>query len=273
MFAKGSRYRNLPESTTLGPKGEWARAKDLRFIPPLSELLPQPARRVLHAVLQGDRLDLLAFKYYGDTTRWWQISDVNPQYPFPPDLLDQRPFVEEVFALEHAGFANRYAQLETALAGVATVRPMFELSFEDDPGDASKLRRAGQSFVEAAVVLRYPTLPATRQAALNQIQARGFRLLRTFAWVEGPNTTEVFAFEDPGAKGDWQSLTRQLGEAPGVARLDPDITDGTLAVVYNASALRRESLVGAMGAAGFSVSSTPVERVGDKIVIPPPQIV
>jgi len=266
MFSKGSRYRNLPESTARNAKGDWVRAKDLRVIPRMETLLASPARRVFHSVVDSDRLDLLAFKYYNDTTRWWQISDVNPQFPFPADLLDERPFVEEVFALDHESFSGRYVQLTAALAGEGSVLPLVESSFD---GDST----AEQNFVEASVLMTYATSPATRQAILNEIQNRGFHLLHTFAWSQGATTTEAFTFEDRGAKNDWQSLTSRLVEMPGVARLEPDITDATLLIVYNESALKRESLLSLMKNEGFDATSTRLTRVGDKIAIPPSQIV
>ena len=64
-----------------------------------------------HTVNGGDRLDLLAYKYYGDTTKWWQICDANPDWHFPLDLLDLTPLVEQVLLLTHADFAVRYDQL------------------------------------------------------------------------------------------------------------------------------------------------------------------
>lgn len=32
-----------------------------------------------HKVQEGDRIDLLAAKYYGDVTLWWMICDANPE--------------------------------------------------------------------------------------------------------------------------------------------------------------------------------------------------
>lgn len=32
-----------------------------------------------YQVLEGDRIDNLAFKFYGDPLRWWVIADANPQ--------------------------------------------------------------------------------------------------------------------------------------------------------------------------------------------------
>lgn len=41
---------------------------------------------ILHKVKEFDRLDLLAFKYYGDSKWWWVIADVNDNVFDPFDL-------------------------------------------------------------------------------------------------------------------------------------------------------------------------------------------
>ena len=45
-----------------------------------------PEKALIHIVKEGDRLDLLAYTYYGDPTKFWLICDAN-QAMFPPDLL------------------------------------------------------------------------------------------------------------------------------------------------------------------------------------------
>jgi nucleoid-associated protein YgaU len=45
---------------------------------------PQPDDR-FHLVVDGDRVDLLAYQYLGDPTHWWVICDVN-DLAFPLDL-------------------------------------------------------------------------------------------------------------------------------------------------------------------------------------------
>lgn len=32
-----------------------------------------------YQVIDGDRIDNLAFRFYGDPLRWWVIADANPQ--------------------------------------------------------------------------------------------------------------------------------------------------------------------------------------------------
>src|ERR1700752_882386 len=115
MFIKGSRYRNLSESSPVDAAGERLVGKDLREIPPP---LIGPFR---HTVLEGDRLDLLSFKYYRDPTKWWQIADANPQEPFPLDLLDRNPLVTERFVLGNPTFETRLRALVLDLTTLGQV--------------------------------------------------------------------------------------------------------------------------------------------------------
>lgn len=41
---------------------------------------------VLHVAKAGDRFDLLADLYYGESTLWWLIAEANPTITFPLDL-------------------------------------------------------------------------------------------------------------------------------------------------------------------------------------------
>ena len=45
----------------------------------------EPALR--HRVVAGDRLDLLAARYFGDPLQYWRIADANPA-PSPDELLE-----------------------------------------------------------------------------------------------------------------------------------------------------------------------------------------
>lgn len=48
---------------------------------------PPPARKFLHYTVQmGDRVDILASRYFGDPTLWWIIADANPEILFPTAL-------------------------------------------------------------------------------------------------------------------------------------------------------------------------------------------
>jgi len=80
MFQKGSRYKELPEISVTDAGGRTAGSKALRWI-------PDTPGTFLHRVSQADRLDLLAYKYYGDPKKWWLICDANPDFALPTDLL------------------------------------------------------------------------------------------------------------------------------------------------------------------------------------------
>jgi nucleoid-associated protein YgaU len=40
----------------------------------------------MYTWVAGDRLDVLAYKYYGDAQKWWVILDANPRYMTPWDI-------------------------------------------------------------------------------------------------------------------------------------------------------------------------------------------
>lgn len=42
----------------------------------------------LYTIKAGDRLDLIAFREYGDASKWWMISDMNPEILWPHDIVD-----------------------------------------------------------------------------------------------------------------------------------------------------------------------------------------
>src|SRR5262249_142831 len=151
---------------------------------------------------ESDRLDLLAFKYYGDPTRWWQISDANPKWAFPPDLLDRRPVVEELLELSPVGFAKRVNDLRIALSAFGEARREETSSF-----DETVVRNPG--FLEATLTMIYAPSPATRRQIIDEINDTDagvypLRLLRTFAWDHAGQTAEAFTFEAQSAKSEWR---------------------------------------------------------------------
>jgi nucleoid-associated protein YgaU len=72
-----SRYYGL-DTVTVGDTPSLA----LRPNPPI-QAYPDG---LLHVVVGGETLDLLAFKYYGREDLWWRIADANPGR-FPMDWL------------------------------------------------------------------------------------------------------------------------------------------------------------------------------------------
>jgi hypothetical protein len=81
MFFKGSRYEKVPETQFTEPGGRIIRYKRIRFIPFTPASLG-------HTVLQGQRLDHIAFTYYRDPERFWRICDANLAM-WPDDLVGQ----------------------------------------------------------------------------------------------------------------------------------------------------------------------------------------
>lgn len=79
MFAKGSRYETVATDIFRDSSGREIPYKLVRRIP------DAPIQGV-HTVVQGDRLDVLAYRYYRDPEQFWRICDVNGAMR-PDDLL------------------------------------------------------------------------------------------------------------------------------------------------------------------------------------------
>ena len=79
MFFKGSRYEKVNEAEITDTAGRVIKYKRTRFIP------DTPAIRQ-HTVLQGERLDIIAFKYFQDSELFWRICDANKAI-LPDELI------------------------------------------------------------------------------------------------------------------------------------------------------------------------------------------
>lgn len=66
-----SRYAAQPEVTVVAADGS---ARVLGA----PRVVPVPPVRGVYVVRAGDRLDLLAYRAAGDSTRWWLLADANP---------------------------------------------------------------------------------------------------------------------------------------------------------------------------------------------------
>jgi nucleoid-associated protein YgaU len=82
-----SRFANLPVLRVLAPDGSFRQVIALRIgQPPVTDNVQQ------YRVVQGDGVDLLARRFYGDEGLWWRILDANPVvYPLdiqPNDILN-----------------------------------------------------------------------------------------------------------------------------------------------------------------------------------------
>jgi hypothetical protein len=79
MFDRGSRYEQVPQAVYTRPDGREIQYVLLRMAPPAAQAA------ATHVVTEGDRLDLLANRYYGDPLQFWRICDANGAL-LPEDL-------------------------------------------------------------------------------------------------------------------------------------------------------------------------------------------
>ena len=92
MFAKSSRYFKLNDVINVDAAGREVLSKSLR-------LTPQLAAEVFHVVDEFDRIDLIAYKYFRKSKKWWRICDANVDYFSPRQLLGTEPTVVTRFPL------------------------------------------------------------------------------------------------------------------------------------------------------------------------------
>jgi cupin superfamily acireductone dioxygenase involved in methionine salvage len=79
MIFKGSRYQNVA-SYQVNLNGRTVSALKIRF------LSPAPAG-FYHTFTAGERLDILAYRFYRNPEKWWLIADANTEMD-PEDLLE-----------------------------------------------------------------------------------------------------------------------------------------------------------------------------------------
>jgi hypothetical protein len=81
MFESTSRYAQIENSTLTKENGQVISYKKRRLLPDGEKMaLIQEV-----TVAAGDRLDLLADKFFGDSEQFWRICDANNAM-YPPDL-------------------------------------------------------------------------------------------------------------------------------------------------------------------------------------------
>lgn len=80
MFFKGSRYLGVKDYTVVNEEGREVSLKRTRKTVTVEA-------DFIYQVKQGDRLDLLAYKFYRTPRKWWLICDANPHLMYPDDLL------------------------------------------------------------------------------------------------------------------------------------------------------------------------------------------
>ncbi len=120
MFSKISRYKKLTDVIAPDCGGRSLESKSIR-------LLPEVSGTFLHTVEEVDRLDHIAYKYYKQPRKWWQICDANPQFMSPRALLGKEPIVTTRFPVTYGDGALQppwYELLET-LSQIPGVRDAF----------------------------------------------------------------------------------------------------------------------------------------------------
>jgi nucleoid-associated protein YgaU len=80
MIFKGSRYQGIDTYQVTDQFGRPVSALKIRYIPSTPAAYP-------HVVMGDQRLDLIAFKYYGNPEKFWLIADANTGEMDPEDLL------------------------------------------------------------------------------------------------------------------------------------------------------------------------------------------
>jgi nucleoid-associated protein YgaU len=82
VVLKGSRYESLARTPVIVTDAEGRLHAALR-----TRFIAGTLASYCHTVSANERLDLLAFHFYGDPTRFWLIADANP-FMDPEDLLE-----------------------------------------------------------------------------------------------------------------------------------------------------------------------------------------
>ena len=71
MFSPGSRYERVPVAVHVDRSGKERPYVLLRTFPPAAPTQQQ------HEVAEHERLDLIAFAFFGDAEQFWRICDAN----------------------------------------------------------------------------------------------------------------------------------------------------------------------------------------------------
>lgn len=82
-YPRTSRYYTSTTLVYTTPDGQ-----DIPYLD--RRILPQPSSFTMinqYQIRQGDRLDVLAYRQFGDAGQWWQLADANPVID-PSDLTD-----------------------------------------------------------------------------------------------------------------------------------------------------------------------------------------
>lgn len=171
MFSRISRYRALPDIVTTDAEGRMLVSKTLRP-------LPEAPGTFRHTVENVDRLDHLAYKYYRQPTKWWRLSDANPEFLSPQALLGKDPIVTARFPLDFEGAQPPWADLVRHLTqhvGVEQVKVVEEIDYplEERMIGRRRVTLHVERF-ERAILVTYNRLKASDEDLAGIITASGF---------------------------------------------------------------------------------------------------
>ncbi|HEU0128641.1 MAG TPA: hypothetical protein VFQ48_08570 [Pseudonocardiaceae bacterium] len=171
MFSKLSRYRRVPDVAVPDAQGRVLAAKDIRP-------LPEVTGTFTHIVDAGDRLDQLAFTYYGQPLQYWHICDANPQFLSPLALLDKEPVVTTRFPLTAPAGSPPWAALLEALSAAVGVQ---DVTVVEDVALVSQQQAVGGQQVTVtverftrAVLVTYNRINIDAPAVAEVITKAGF---------------------------------------------------------------------------------------------------
>jgi hypothetical protein len=171
MFSSFSRYRKLPDVVTTDAKGRTLASKALRLVPAVSGTFQ-------HTVEDGDRLDHVAYKYYRQPTKWWRISDANPEFLSPQALLGKEPIVTDRFPVTFNGPQPPWTALIRSLnerVGIEVVTVVETVQLAPEPRTVKNQTVTVQAErFERAVVVTYNQLNITTSTISSLITSAGF---------------------------------------------------------------------------------------------------
>ncbi|MFJ4245045.1 tail protein X [Streptomyces iakyrus] len=118
MFSKQSRYHAVPDVAGSRRDRRSVVGKDLR-------VLPNITGSFTHTIGDGDRLDQLAFQYYGQPLHYWRICDANPDFLSPLALIGQEPLVAAHYTVAVPEDGPSWGQVLATLSAMVGVQDVI----------------------------------------------------------------------------------------------------------------------------------------------------
>ena len=172
MFSKNSRYSIVPDTVASDLQGRMLAAKELRS-------LPHVTGNFHHIIKDGDRLDQLSYKYYGQPLQWWNICDANPQFLSPLEMLGQEVIAKALFPITVTGGGNppwdALLRELRGLLGVEDVQVVEDVEIvSDDRVVSGKNITVFVDHYIRQVCVTYNQLNVTLEKLATQIVSAGF---------------------------------------------------------------------------------------------------